>query len=202
MTFFISNRMEAEHRFLGNPCSQAQSAFGQSVVFFRLSPRYVVCCCLSFGNSFSREARNYLAQPMKVNTFERALVEAYANRFPSSATAHQCAQMSVPVSPHGSSSNQELSTRAARCVAPEFVMSLFPFNDQLEASQGGKRLIGVPMVVADLFQIVLQKIRCLAIQLWIRLTVSQWPNGFCTTIQTATWPLGMDRSRRLSGTWE
>ena len=62
---------------------------------------------------------------MKVNTLERALVEAFANRFPSRAKAHQCAQMYVSVSTYGSSSNQELSTRAARCVAQEFVMSLF-----------------------------------------------------------------------------
>ena len=87
---------------------------------------------------------------MEVNTFERALIEAFAN----SATAHQCAQMSFLVSPHGSSSNQELGTRAAQCVAQEFVMSLFlgRLNDQLEVSQGSKRLIGVPMVITDLFQ--------------------------------------------------
>ena len=84
-------------------------------------------------------------QPMKVNAFERAFVEACANRFPSRATAHECARMSVSVSTQSGSSNQELSPQAVRCVAQEFLMSLFPglLNDFLEVSQGSKRLVGV-----------------------------------------------------------
>ena len=110
--------------------------------------------CLSFGNSFSGEASNNLAQPMKVNTFKMALVEAFSNRFPRRTTAHQCAQMSVSVSTQCGRGNQEPSSQTAQCVSQEFLMNLFPglLNDQLEVRQGGKRLIGVLMVIADLFQ--------------------------------------------------
>ena len=45
--------------------------------------------------------------------------------------------MSVPVSPHCSSSNQELGTPAALCVALPSIL-----NNQLEVSLGGKRLVG------------------------------------------------------------
>ena len=65
MTVFIGNSMEAEHRFLGTPCTQAEPAFGQGVVFFRLRPGFSSC------NSFPREACSNLAQPMKVNEYTR-----------------------------------------------------------------------------------------------------------------------------------
>ena len=98
-------------------------------------PEKVVYCCLSFCNSFSREAGNNLAEPTKVNTFERALVEAFANKFPSLETdsASMCPDV-CSCSPQSSSSNQELGTRAAWCVSQEFVMSLFPglLNDLLD----------------------------------------------------------------------
>ena len=53
--------------------------------------------------------------------------------------------MSVPVSSHGSNSNQELGPRAARCVAEQLMMSPFPclLDDQPGVSQSGKRLVGV-----------------------------------------------------------
>ena len=84
--------------------------------------------CFSFCNAFSREASNNLAQPMKANTFERALVEAFANRFPSRATAHQCAQMSVSGSSQSGSSNQELGSQAAWCVAQEYGSSEYRWS--------------------------------------------------------------------------
>ena len=91
---------------------------------------------------------------MKVNTFKRVLVEAFSDRFPCSAAAPQCVQMSVPVSWHGSSSNQELGYRAARCLAEKLMMGTFPtlLDDQLEVSQSGKRLVGLLVTVTDLLQ--------------------------------------------------
>ena len=91
---------------------------------------------------------------MKVNTFKRALVEAFADRFRSCAAAHQCAQMSVPASSHGSSSNQKLGTRAARYIAEKLMVSLFPglLYDHLEVGQSGKRLVEVSVTVTDLLQ--------------------------------------------------
>ena len=61
--------------------------------------------------------------------------------------------MSVSVSSQ-SGRNQEFSTRAARWVAQEFLMSLFPslLNDYLEVGQGGKRLVRVLVTVTDLLQ--------------------------------------------------
>ena len=75
-------------------------------------------------------------------------------RIPSCAAVHQCAQISVPVSSHGSSSNQKLGTRAAWCVAEKLMMSPFPglLDDHLEVSQSGKRLVGVLVTVTDLLQ--------------------------------------------------
>ena len=49
----------------------------------------------SFSNSFSRDVRNNLAQSMEIDTFERALFEAFSNRFPSCTSVHQRAHMSV-----------------------------------------------------------------------------------------------------------
>ena len=62
--------------------------------------------------------------------------------------------MSVSASSQSRSCNPELSTQAARCVAQEFMMSLFPdlLNDYLEVSKGGKRLVGVLVTVTDLLQ--------------------------------------------------
>ena len=134
---------------------QAELAFGQGVVFFRLRPRKIVYSSFSFCNSFPREACNNLAQPMKVNTLERALVEAFSNRFPSRATAHQCTRMSVSVSSQSGGSNQELDTQAVWCVAQELVMRLLSalLNDyHLDVSQGGKRLVGTLVIVTDPFQ--------------------------------------------------
>ena len=137
---------------------------------------------LPFSNALPREACNNLAQPMKVNTFERALVEAFANRFTSRATAHQCAQMSVPVSSHGSRTNQELCTRAARCGAEKLMVGTIPglLDDLLEVSKSGKKLFDILMIVTD---------------------PPQKPKRFCMTIRTVTWSLGMDRSPRFSETW-
>ena len=98
MTVFIGNCMETEHRFLGTPCTKTESAFSQGVVFFRLRPGKVMKSRFSFCNCFPREARDDLTQPTKLNALEGALVEAFSNRFPIRTTAHQCAQMSVPVS--------------------------------------------------------------------------------------------------------
>ena len=62
--------------------------------------------------------------------------------------------MSVPVGPHGSSSNHEFSTRAARRVAKKLMTSPLPslLNDQLEVGKSGKRLVVVLMIVTDLLQ--------------------------------------------------
>ena len=62
--------------------------------------------------------------------------------------------MSVPVSPHGRGSNQELGTRAALCVAKKLMTSPFPslLDDQLDVSQRGKWLVRVLMIVTDLLQ--------------------------------------------------
>ena len=91
---------------------------------------------------------------MKVNTFISALVEAFADRFTSCAVARECARMFVPASLHGSSSNQKLGTRAARCIAEKFMVSPFPslLDDHLEVGQSGKRLVGVSVTVTDLFR--------------------------------------------------
>ena len=82
---------------------------------------------------------------MKVDTLKGALVEALADWFPCCAAAHQCAQMSVPVSPHGRGSNQKFSTRGARYVAEKLMSSQFPcfLNDLLEVSKSRKWLVGV-----------------------------------------------------------
>ena len=111
---------------------------------------------------------------MKINTPERALVEAFSNRFPCRATAHQCTQMSVSVSSQSGSSNQELSSQAAWCVAQEFLMSLFPGFSMInfEISQSGKWLIGILMTVADLLQNSAED-GMFDIQLGMRLTVPQ-----------------------------
>ena len=91
---------------------------------------------------------------MKVNTFISALVEAFADRFTSCAVGHQCALMSVPASSHGSSSNQKLGTRAARCIAEKLMVSPFPclLDDHLEVGQSGKRLVEISVTVTDLLQ--------------------------------------------------
>ena len=77
--------------------------------------------------------------------------EHWSKHWLPSCAAHQRAQKFVPFSPHGSSSNRELSTRAPRCVAKKLMTSPFPglLDDQLEVSQSGKRL--------DLLQISAEK---------------------------------------------
>ena len=74
------NCVETEHRLLGTPGAKTKSAFRQSVVFFRLCPRKTAHCRFSFSNSFSREARYNLAQSMKVNALEGAMVEAFSDQ--------------------------------------------------------------------------------------------------------------------------
>ena len=46
----------------------------------------VVC---TVSNSFTREARNNVAKPMKVNALEGALVEAFSDKFPRFAAVRQ-----------------------------------------------------------------------------------------------------------------
>ena len=82
------------------------------------------------------------------------LVETLPNWLPCCAAMHQCAQMSVPASPHDNCSNQKLGTRAAQCVAKKLVTGPFPslVNDQLKVSKSGKWLVGEMMIVTDLLQ--------------------------------------------------
>ena len=58
--------------FLVLQARRLSPAFRLGVVFFHLRPRKVMCCRISFCNSFSREARDDLTQPMKVNALEGA----------------------------------------------------------------------------------------------------------------------------------
>ena len=112
-------------------------------------------CCLSFCNSFPREACNNLAQPMKINTLEKNIGRIIFQQVPKPRNSASMCYMSVSVSTQGGSSNQELSPQAARCVAQEFLMSLFPGcfpNDCLEVRQSGKRLVAVLVTVTDPFQ--------------------------------------------------
>ena len=86
--------MQTEYWCLGAPGAKTKSAFRHGVVFFRLQVayfRFPLC------NSFSREDRNNLAHSMEINTLERALVEAFSNRFPRFTAAHERAQVSVSV---------------------------------------------------------------------------------------------------------
>ena len=91
---------------------------------------------------------------MKVNALEEELVQAFSNRFRSSTTAHQCAQMSVSVSTQCGRGNQEAGSQTARCVSQEFLASLFSsfFSNYLEVSRSGKRFVGVLVAVTDLFE--------------------------------------------------
>ena len=109
---------------------------------------------LPFSSALPCKAGNNLAQPMKVGTFNRTLVEALSNWLLCCAAVHQCARMSVPVCPHGRSSNQDFSTQAARCVAKKLMTSQFPslLNDHLEFGKSCKRLVGVLMIATDLLQ--------------------------------------------------
>ena len=67
---------------------------------------------------------------MKVNALDRAVVEAFSNKFPSRTTMHQCARMSE-----------------------DFTMSLFSsfLKDYLEVRQGGERVVGVMVAFTDPF---------------------------------------------------
>ena len=87
-TVFIGNCLETEHRFLGIPCTKAESAFRRGVVFFRLRPKKVQYFRFSFCNSSSREARNDSDQPEK---------SMHSKEQWSKTTAHQGAKISVSV---------------------------------------------------------------------------------------------------------
>ena len=93
-------------------------------------------------------------KPRKLIHSKGALVEPLPNWLPCCAAVHQCAQMSVRIGPHGSSSNQELSTRAAQRVAKKLMTSPFPgfLDDQLEVDKSGKWVVGVPMITTNLLQ--------------------------------------------------
>ena len=85
---------------------------------------------------------------MKVNTLQRALVEAFSNKFRSRATVHQCTQMFVSVSSQSGSTKKELSSQAAWRVAQEFLMFPGFLNDYFEVSQSVRRLVRI-LVVHD-----------------------------------------------------
>ena len=70
----------------------------KALSLFRLRPGKDMYFRFAFSNSLPREASNTnLAQPMKVNGLEGAMVEAFPDKFPSFTTVHQRAQVSVSV---------------------------------------------------------------------------------------------------------
>ena len=112
--------------------------------------------------------------------------------------------MSVPIGPHGRSNNQEFSTQAVQCVSKKLMTSPFPsfLDDQLEVSKSGKRLAGELMTVTDLLQNGAEDKMC---GHPIRDALDSAPHNpmvFGMMTRSATWSLGMDRSTRLSVTWE
>ena len=87
---------------------------------------------------FPCKAGSELAQAMQIVKFKGAWVET----LPSLA------------GPHGRSSNQELSTRAAQRVAQKLKTGPFLsfLNDQLEVDKSGKWVVGVLMIITNLLQ--------------------------------------------------
>ena len=63
--------VETEGRLLGTPGTKTEPAFRQGVVFFRLRPGKAMYFRFTFSNSFSSEARNNLAQSMKIDAHSK-----------------------------------------------------------------------------------------------------------------------------------
>ena len=97
VTVFIGNSVKAEDWFLGAPSAKSKSALRQSIVFFRLSEERFSYFRFSFYEAFTREARNDLGRPVKVNAFEGLRIKAFTGRFPRFAAVHQRTQVSVSV---------------------------------------------------------------------------------------------------------
>ena len=89
MSIFISNRVKAEHWFLGAPGAKTKSALRKGVVFFRLCPREVTYICLSLSDSVTREAHYDLTKPVEVNAFKRVRIKAFFHKFQHFTAMHR-----------------------------------------------------------------------------------------------------------------
>ena len=77
------------------------------------------------------EARNDLAQPMKINALKGILIEALPHRFPSFTAMYQRAKVPVPVSPQSSGSDQKLGSQAVPLsYVKARVRSVFRFSQE------------------------------------------------------------------------
>ena len=97
VTVFIGDGVKADHWFLGGPSAKSESAFRQGTAFFRLCPGEVSYFCFSFCEVFTREARNNLAQPVKVDALEGFRIKAFRHQFPRFTAKYDCAKMPVSI---------------------------------------------------------------------------------------------------------
>ena len=65
--------------------------------FFRLCPRNFTYFCFSLFEAFTCEARNDLAEPVKVVVFEGVRIKAFSHGFSRFTTSHECAEVSASV---------------------------------------------------------------------------------------------------------
>ena len=97
VTVFIGNSVvKAEDWFLGAPSAKSKSALRQALSF-SVCPKKVSYFRFSFYEAFTREARNDLGRPVKVDSLEGLRIKAFTDRFPRFAAVHQRTQVSVSV---------------------------------------------------------------------------------------------------------
>ena len=78
--------------FLERPSAKTKPTLCRGIVLFRLCPRETTNFSLSLCESFTREARIDLGQPVKVDAFEGARIKAFHHGFPRFTASHECAK--------------------------------------------------------------------------------------------------------------